>query len=822
MLISVNWIRDFVDLPADLDARALAERFTRTTAEVDEVRSIEVAARGLIAAKIVRSAPVAGGEKAPPTRGDATFPVASGLVPGGRTHLVTLDVGQGRTVETVSNAASLGVGCSVVFAPVGASVAAFGKIVEAKIAGRTSSGMILPGEAVGIEKAVQEAVSLSDEFQPGDELPSGLFDDVVIEIDNKSITNRPDLWGHYGIAREIAAILRRPLKPYPVTALEELCSSTLPQVAISIADSKACRRYSGLVVEGVPAQPAPLWLQLRLGHVGQRPIGGLVDLTNYIMMDLGQPMHAFDAAKVDRIEVEWAKVDEKFTTLDGVERTLTREDLMIQCRGRSVALAGVMGGLETEVGPATTSLLLESANFDPSTIRKTAKRLGLRSEASSRFEKSLDSALTVLAIQRFVQLARPVYPGLRLTSRLSDCFPSPPAPVTVTVDPRHAARIVGREVAHVEAVELLHPLGFKVTERGTKWGVQVPSYRATGDCSIEADIIEELARRIGYDSIGPAMPQVAVRHFAPHALHELEQRTLQDLSTAQGFHEVQGYVWYDGAWLKQIGFEPPAGVEVLNPAAQGCHRLRGTLLPGLLAAVAANRFHFPSLALMEVGSVFAKGGPQDHEFRHLGLVLARRGQRSEDELYRKLKDSLAAWGWRRLARDVRFEAATPDPGRPWEHPHRTAAIAVDAAHVGRMSAVDVALRRRMDEHLGSWSIVWAEVWLSALADVAPRTEPLEPIPAFPWVDVDFSLVVAKSTPFEDVVAELGRFAHPLLRNIRFVTSFEGDPLPRDRRSLTVRATLGDDSRTLTDENSGAFRAAFEHHMRGCGYELRTG
>lgn len=362
MLISLNWIRDFVDLPPDVDPRDLAERFTRTTAEVEDVNPISIGARGLIVVRVVSVTELPG------TR---------------NLRLVTLDVGRSEMVETVTAAPAMHTGSNVVYAPAGSSVAAFGEIDTPTVAGRTSTGMILPGDAIGIAMAAQEAIFVSNAMTPGEELPTNLFDDWVIEVDNKSMTHRPDLWGHYGIAREIAAIYGRPLKPYPGVPLEELLSSRLRGIEILIADAVACPRYSGIVLEGVPTQPAPLWMQLRLGHAGMRPITGLVDLTNYVMADLGQPMHAFDAAKVPRIEVDWAKDGERFQTLDGAERTLTADTLMIQCEGRSIALAGVMGGLETEVSAATTSLLLESANFNPTTIRKTANRLALRTDASA-------------------------------------------------------------------------------------------------------------------------------------------------------------------------------------------------------------------------------------------------------------------------------------------------------------------------------------------------------------------------------------------------------------------------------------------------------
>lgn len=872
MLISLNWIRDYVDLPGDLDPIALAERFTRTTAEVDGVHRVEVAARGLIAAGVKNVVPLPGAKNL---------------------RLVNLDIGGGKTVETVSVAPVLNVGDRVVYAPPGASVKKLGAIGTTAVAGKTSTGMILAADSIDIAAAGQEAVFLSNEFKPGDVLPADLFDDWLIEIDNKSLTNRPDLWGHYGVAREIAAILSRErnaipacrefarpglpppngvaraeacgsLKPLPVVALEELSAVSLPEIPIVIANPNACPRYSAIVVEGVPAQPAPLWMQLRLGHVGQRPISGLVDLTNYIMMDLGQPMHAFDAARVRRIEVDGAAEGERFKTLDGVERTLTRTDLMIKSGGKSVALAGVMGGLDTEVSAATTSLLLESANFDGATIRRTARRLALRSEASARFEKSLDPANTVLGIQRFVQLARAMYPNMRLTSSLSDGYPKPATPVRVAVDPRHVVRTIGRDVPLDEARRVLAPLGFEMSRGGTHWTAAVPSHRATGDVSIEADVIEELARCIGYDAVVPDLPHVTVRTFAMNALHELEQRSIEYFTTVHAFNEIHGYLWYDSPWLAKIGFDPGSCVELRNPAGEGLHRLRRSLMPGLLAAVAKNRFHFDSLALLELGGVFEVGGASsraagfsprdpleggmarqrrragaenpsptqgdgrvgvdsgDHESRRLALVVAQRGRKIDDELNARLRTALCGWAWQRFGRTLRFAESAPAPDQPWEHPRRTADIMIDGAPVGRISVIDVALRRAMDEHLVAWGVSWAELRLSGLESVPRAVETLGAIPPFPIVEMDFSILVPKTTQYAQVVSHLARFAHPLLRSMRFVTSYDGDQKSDNKRSLTFRCTLADDTRTLADADSAAFRAAFEGHLRSCGFGIRTG
>ncbi len=798
MLISLNWIRDFVDLPDDVDVRALAEKFTRTTAEVEKVERIEVGAKNLIAARVLSV------EEIPGTP---------------NMRLAKLDLGD-KTIQTVTIAPVLPVGWNVVYAPPGASINALGEIGTAQVAGHESVGMILPGDGIGVAMAVKEAIFIAPDIQPGQSLPAKWFDDWLIEVDNKSITHRPDLWGHYGIAREIAAIMKLPLKPYPVTPLEELTQVSGAAVEIEIADPSACRRYSGIVVQGVPTQPAPLWLQLRLGHVGLRPISGLVDLTNYIMADLGQPMHAFDADKVERIEVDWATDGEKFRTLDGMERDLDDRTLMIKCRGGDIAIAGVMGGLETEVSESTASLLLESANFEPSTIRKTATRLGLRTDASARFEKSLDPTYTALAIQRFIELARPIYPTLTLASKFSDCYPQPLPSITVGVSPAHVLRTVGRSVTAEEASSLLTPLEFTLEEKGDSWHFGVPSFRATNDVSIEADVIEEIARCIGYDTIKPMMPRVSIQRFAPHKLHDLENRTLRFFSTQAGFAEIQRYLWYDGEWIDRLGYDPGSCVELRNPAADGLHRLRHTLMPGMLAAVAKNRFYFSAFSIMEIGTTFTPGKPEDRQQRHLGLVIARRGKKIENELFANLKGAIEAWSWQMFTRRPRFTATKARPGCAWDHAHRTAALSIGGVDVGRASVVDLSLRQRIDEHLGAWGIAWAELCLDGIAELAPEAEPLGRIPDHPRVELDYSLLVPAEVRFADVVTRLEAFDHSLLKQIRYVGSYEGESVGAGQRSLTLKTIIGDDNRTLVDDDTNTFRSAFEKHLTDSGFDIR--
>jgi phenylalanyl-tRNA synthetase beta chain len=667
----------------------------------------------------------------------------------------------------------------------------------------------------------------------GVRIDAHIFDDWIIEVDNKSITHRPDLWGHYGIAREIAAMYGTALKPYPVTPIEELASPALPEVPIVIDDPVRSPRYSALRFAGVKAQPSPLWMQVRLAHVGLRPIDLLVDLTNYIMAELGQPMHAFDARGIERIEVAVAQPGERFTTLDGVKRTMPAGTVMIQSNRRSVAIGGIMGGADTEIQTGTTELLLESANFEPATIRRAATAMGHRTDASARFEKSLDPAHTVLAIQRFVKLARAELPEMKLTSRLSDAFPNPPQTRVIQLDPKFVSRYIGREIT-VEQIEgILRPLAFEVRRVDDRLDVTVPSFRATKDITIDADLVEEIARCLGYGTVEPALPHVTVRYAEPDAPARLERATLALLTGGMSYAEVHRYIWFDDAWLSKLGFDPGPTIRLRNPAAMGQERLRTTLVPGLLAAVDLNRRHFERFELLEVGSVFVSGqsaalagsgdfrSAEDHEDRRLALVRVAPGRKAavEDELHARLKTDLTTWMLQMFGETPSFQAASAS--FPWQHEVKTSNILLGEDPLGRVTVVPTALRRRIDEHLQAWSIAISEVSLSMLSNRRKTERRLAPVPVYPQISLDFSVLSPASRPYAQIEQALARFDHALLRRLSFVDSFEGGAVPTGRRSFMFRATIGDPTRTLSEADVQTFRQSFIEYLARNELPLRT-
>ena len=795
MLISLNWIKDFVDIPADLDAEALALKFTVTTAEVDGIERVAPNFTGLVAGRIEGVERVAGEDKL---------------------QRITIDAG--RPYATLSAAPDLLVGDTVIYGPPGAVVGGH-TFAEKDPAGRDSQGMIVAGQGIGLVQVGASAIFLPPGVEPGSPIDAGLFDDWIIEIDNKSITHRPDLWGHYGIAREMAAILGRPLKPYDVTEAADL-KNELPEIPIEIDDPARCPRYTGLMMKGLRTQPAPLVMQVRLALVGQRPIDLLVDLTNYIMLELGQPMHAFDGARLNNIQVAMAGPGERFATLDGTTRTMPPDTLMIQCDRKSVAIAGVMGGAATEVSENTDMVLLESANFDAATIRRAATTMGHRTEASTRFEKSLDPEYTVLGIGRFHRLAKAQLPGLEVASTLSDCYPRRLTPKPIDLDCGFASRFIGRTVTPEEATRILTSIEFTCEAADGGLRVTPPTFRATKDVEIEEDVVEELARFIGYDNIEPTLPQVAARHFDESPALVIEERTLDFLCVGGEFAEVQLYIWYDDAWLKTLGFDPGPCIVLRNPAAEGCGRFRQTLIPGLIACAERNRHNHDRFQLAEIGSVFEAGAAdvEKSQHRNLGLVVAQAGAKADGVVWDRLRGALD--GWARQVLEDRVSFVETEAKAPWEDGDRLAELRMDGTSIGRATILPLPCKQTIDERLKSWSIAMAELSLTAVAGLLGRHDKLVTPPRHPQVRLDFSVLIDDARRYNAIATDLARYEHPLLKRLSFVETYRGKSIPAGRWSLTIRAEIGRTDRTLGDADVTAFQSSMRAFLVEHAMELR--
>ncbi|MEO8029109.1 MAG: phenylalanine--tRNA ligase subunit beta, partial [Bryobacteraceae bacterium] len=547
MKFSYNWLREMV--PAlDASAKDLGRLITIHTAECEGVEEFGELLAAVDAAKVVSVE-------------------AMGASHNRKAVVETARYGR-KTV--VCGAPNCRVGITTAYVPAGTTLTNGKTIGKITLEGVESDGMLASGAELGINADHTGIVEFEGAL--------GLAADTVIEIDNKSLTHRPDLWGHFGMAREVAAITGKPLHdPVDMGRLPEGSGA----IKVTVEDYKLCPRYSALVFENVNVGPSPLWLQARLAAVGLNTINNVVDVTNIILAELPQPMHAFDADKVrgGEIIVRPAKIGEQIAALNGESYELDPSTLVIADKEGPVAVAGVIGGADSAIGDGTTRIVLESANFNAISVRKTSVKLKLRTDASMRFEKAQDPENTLRGLARAVELLEQVCPGIRLVGGVVDAYQPPPSIPPIDLNLDWLDRKLGRAVPAKEVRRIFESLSFGVEESGPRvFRVAVPTWRATKDVSIKDDLVEEIGRMIGYGTIDPAPPLVAAKPPVGNPERAFHHQ-VRDMAAAQGFTEVYNYSFVNLDLIVPFGFDLADHVEVLNPIAADQTHLRTSLLP---------------------------------------------------------------------------------------------------------------------------------------------------------------------------------------------------------------------------------------------------
>jgi phenylalanyl-tRNA synthetase beta chain len=614
--------------------------------------------------------------------------------------------------------------------------------------------------------------------------------DTVIEVDNKSLTHRPDLWGHHGMAREVAAITRRTLRD-PVK-LDLLPRGKAP-VEIAIEDFALCPRYSTLVFENVTVQPSPAWLQSRLEAVGLNAINNIVDVTNYVMAELAQPMHAFDTQKLHgpTIFVRSARPGEQIVALNEESYNLSPSNLVIADAEGPIALAGVIGGLHSAIGPDTKRIVLESANFQAASVRKTSVALKLRTDASMRFEKSQDPTNTVRGLARALELLEQVSPGIRLVGGLADAHGElkTPAPIELTVD--WLRRKLGRDLDAHEVRSILESLEFGVEESAPgHFVVTVPGWRATKDISIKDDLLEEVGRMVGYESITPRAPLIE-SVVPPESPSRVYVRGVRNMAAAQGFTEVYNYSFVTEDMVGAFDMDVAQHVGVTNPIAADQTLLRSSLLPAIRKNVLDNSRHFQAFRFFEIGrEIHVRDRELPEEIPHFAAALYTREGDGSASLF-ELK---------RLAECLMEGCQTsPATARPFEHPERAAIIAWRGEEVGRLFELHPSLGIK-----GRAAVL--DLDLTKMENLgAGEGRRYKTLRRFPVSAFDLSIVAGLREPAVNIERQLSAAAGTDLVAIEFVRAYTGAPLPEDRKSVTYRLTVGADDRTLTSEEVAAIR-----------------
>lgn len=760
MKFSYHWLGELVDGLAT-DPRELTRLITMKTAECEGVE--------LVAARLAEACPAK----------------VLSVEPLGDSHnrKAVVETPRYGAKTVVCGASNCRPGLMTIYVPVGR------KVIE----GVESDGMLASGKELGINADHEGIVELDADFP--------FVPDSVIEVDNKSLTHRPDLWGHLGMAREVGAILgKRVLDPVRL----DLLPQGKPAIEVAIEDFALCLRYSALVFENVTVQPSPLWLQYRLHSVGLNPINNIVDVTNFILAELPQPMHAFDADKLEGgILVRSGRPGEKVLALNGEAYEVDASNLLITDASGPIAIAGVIGGGPSAISDSTTRIVLESANFQAASIRKTSSKLKLRTDASMRFEKSQDPANTLRGLARAIALLEEVSPGIRLAGGLADVhrpFPPPP-PIALPLD--WLDRKLGRAIPLDEVMAILKALHFGVTEvEARQLVVTVPSWRATKDISLPDDLVEEIGRMVGYSAIPPRPPLTPA--VVPQGNLERDfQHAVRDLAAANGYTEVYNYSFFTDAMLEAFAIDPAALVEVVNPIASGQNYLRSSLLPGVWKNVSDNARSFAEFRLFEIGKEIHRRDPDlPLERTHFAAaVYSREGD-----------GSAALFELKRLA-EMLLPGVTVDLSAPalgHEHPHRKAILRVGGREAGRL----FEFHPRLVE-TGRAAVL--DLDLDTVRELQPAVKKYQPLRRFPVAAFDLSIVAPPRTLTGDLHAALAGFAGGDLVALDYLRTFA---LPGGGSSVSFRLTVGAPDRTLSNEDVTAVRNRVIEGLRSRGFELR--
>ena len=796
MRLPLRWLEEFVavDVPAD----KLAELLDLSGTKVETVHRPSGSVEGVVVAEVLEISP---------------HPNADNLT------LVDVRTDPGETQRVVCGARNFGVGDLVPLALVGARLPDM-EITERKIRGEVSSGMLCSASELGVSSDHSGILVLPKDGPLGSDVVGLLgLDDTVLELE--LTPNRPDCMSVYGMAREVSAILGNQLKPLDPSL--ETVATVASRVKVDIEDPVGCPRYLARCIENVRIGPSPAWMAARLLSVGVRPISNVVDITNYVLFELGQPLHAFDAAKVrdQHIVVRRARRGERMITLDGQDRLLHEDDLLIAERKHALALAGVMGGGDSEVSDETAAVILESAHFDPASISFTSRRHGLRTEASARFERGTDPEVVDLAAARAAGLIAQLAAG-NVAPEATDVYGAPVERTSITLRSARVGQVLGAPVAPDLQSGYLRALGLDVVERDGTFDVTVPTFRP--DLSREIDLVEEVGRLAGFDRLPTTLPPGRTGGLDRS---QATERAIRRILTGFGLFEAWTSSFMSEADLERLGVggDQPAArsVRLANPMTQEETALRTTLLPGLLRSVSSNeRQRSEGTALFELARVYEPTSePLPNEALILGGVLS--GARS----LAGWAGPEEAWGFFDAkgiieslfdALGVERPEFTSAEGAPF-HPTRAAAVTFRGHTAGGVGELHPEVLTRWDIER---PVIAFELALAPLLAALPGKPKVDDLSRFPSNHIDLAVVVNRDVPAASPEAVIREVGGTDLARVRLFDVYQGDQVAEGKKSLAFSLELRSPDKTLSDADANAVRDRILDALRErVGAELRS-
>lgn len=801
MLISLDWLKDFVDLPANTDPQELGNLLTLKTAEVEKVESESAQYDNMVTGLVLSI---------------HKHPDADKL------QVAKVSIGK-ETSQIVCGGANLKEGMYVAVTKPGSFVKWHGEgdLIElktTKVRGVESEGMIAASCELGIDNPSEGPEDIMDlssiKPEPGTPLAE-IFqkNDTIFEFDNKSLTHRPDLWGHHGIAREVAALTGGKFKQLePKVKIPAKGESP----KIEVKDSKLCPRYCGLIINNITVQESPDWLKKRLKATGHGTHSNIVDITNYVMHELGQPLHAFDKSYIEGgIIVRTASEKEKITTLDDKKRELSSEMLVIADHKKPVAIAGIMGGENSEINEKTSSIILESANFHPSNVRKTSTKLGLRTDAVQRFEKSLDPQLAKLAILRAAELILQVCPSAEIAGPITDIKNFSEETPEIKLDTQKAASKIGAEISSDEMKKFLESLEFKVTGSGKTLKVKVPSFRATKDVSIEDDLVEEVARMYGYDKLEPELPSLPTKLPLINTERFKKHRARELFSYGLGFDEIKGYSFYSKTDLANCLMTEEAHLKVLNYLSEDQTHMRTHMGPSILKALQINEKNFPELRIYEVGRTYIEIGEfMPLEEKMIAGAIMIKGD--SDEPFYEAKGAVETF----LSKfNIKTKFSQGVTALPYAHPVKSASfLAKNGDSIAKVAMLHPSVQKNHD--LKGRSIAIFEINLTEALKLEKPKHKFSPLAKFPSVLLDISVLVDETIEISKIANAIKQANTQLIKSVELFDIYQGEGIAEGKKAVAFKIETQAPDRTLTDAEMNEIKNKIFKNLENLGGTIR--
>jgi phenylalanyl-tRNA synthetase beta chain len=798
MKISYNWLKQFIDTDkTPEDVSGILTAIGLEVESLDKVQAIPGGLEGLVVGFVKEC---------------GQHPNAD------RLKVTKVDVGGPDLLEIVCGALNVAAGQKVVVATVGCDVhPTHGepfKINKSKIRGEVSEGMICAEDEIGLGESHDGIMILPEDAVIGT-LAKDYFnlpDDFMFEI---GLTpNRADAASHLGVARDLAAFLKTEIKKPSVDAFK--VNNTSNVIAVEVVDEDAAPRYSGVTISGITVQDSPQWLKEKLAVIGLRPINNIVDVTNYVLHDLGQPLHAFDADEITggKVIVKKCTDGTKFKTLDAVERTLTADDLMICNIEEPMCIAGVFGGMKSGVKASTKNIFLESATFNSVSVRKTSKRFGLKTDASFRFERGTDPEITVYALKRAALLIQEVAGG-EITSEVFDHYPNPVSAFEVELTFDHVQKLIGKVIPKIEITTIIKALGIEVVqETAEQLSLKVPTYKV--DVTRPVDVIEEVLRIYGYDNIEISQKVNASLNVSPKPDKEALQHTVADMLTANGYFEILSNSLTKSSYSSVI----EEAVKILNPLSSDLDVMRQSMLYSGLEAIAYNQNRRNAdVKFYEFGKTYHLNNGKYEERNHLSVFLSGKvdadqwNQAGKNISFYNLKAAVDSILKRLNIQNMQSdEVANPEFAYGVQY-RRGAKVLVEFGAVANQSLKVTDVNKTVFYADFNWDMI--------LMLVKNNTISFKEVSKFPAVRRDLSMLIDQNIRFEDLRKIAIKTEKSLLKEVNVFDVYKGDNLPADKKSYALSFILQDEEKTLTDQQiDGIMKKLIANFGKEVGAEIR--